>query len=65
MGMEYTPDSVMEFVVWFKLHGSSLILNWGEYPGHWEVSWIHNGNRFTACHGDLLTAMTAVFKDAA
>lgn len=42
-----------------KSQGSSLIMNWGEDNGCWEVSWITGGVRFTAVGPDLALTLAA------
>jgi hypothetical protein len=45
-------------------HGSSLILNWGEDNGCWEVSWITGGERFTYVSNDIRHALAEVVAKA-
>lgn len=41
--------------------GQSLILNWGEDTGVWEISWICGNKRFTVFHKDLKEGVTECF----
>lgn len=47
------------YLCWMKIHGSSVILNWGEDNNAWECSWISSGERFVGISVDSpLLALT-------
>ena len=49
---------------WMQRHGSSLILNWGEDTGNWEVAWISGGKRFVGVDPVMRRAMESVIMKA-
>lgn len=53
MTIEAFPSGTSARIEYLKNHGSSLVLDWGEDTGQWEVSWITSGRRFFAESSDL------------
>jgi hypothetical protein len=52
-----TRDEVLiGFIEDMRSHGESLVLNWGEDTGAWEVSWITSGVRHVGISHDLQEA---------
>jgi len=45
---------------WMAIHGSSVLLNWGEDDNQWECSWITSGTRFTAIRSEIPGAVKDV-----
>jgi hypothetical protein len=65
--MKAMPGTTAEVLVGFiedmRSKGSSLVLNWGEDTGAWEVSWITSGVRHVGISHDLQEAfMPASYK---
>ncbi len=54
---EGTPAEILHAIDWMQLNGSSVVLNWGEDTGCWEVSWITVGQRFTGIQSELKRAL--------
>jgi hypothetical protein len=54
------PEMLEARLEHFINHGSSLLLNWGEHMGCWEVEWITSGQRFRAVSRNLHIALQQV-----
>lgn len=52
-------------IEYMRTHGSSLIMNWGEDTGVWEVAWITSGRRFCGFSKDLRAAVDQAHTAAA
>lgn len=53
-------SSVTDALGWMAVHGSSVVLNWGEDDNLWECSWITSGKRFTAFREEIPDAIKDV-----
>jgi len=56
------PHYLSDLIETLKKKSSSLIMNWGEDTGQWEVSIITGGERYTAVRSVLSLALEEIEK---